>query len=109
MVALLEAKLGKAVPASRPQLRVVGAPAPANDDGAVRESRLRMIRSLRKHYRALGMDLLVAQALLGRASLDDLTDDELAQLHRDMERGLECIRDDVSFEDAGLLRHGTGD
>lgn len=73
-------------------------------DSVVRESHLRMIRSLARSYRGVGLQLLVDQATLGRAGLDDLGDEEVLQLHRDLDRARECIRDGVDFEEAGLLR-----
>lgn len=104
-MALLEAKVGKHVPAPRPDLRVVATPAIAPvSDAVTRESHMRMIRSLLRNYRRFGMDLIVNQALMGRGELDDLDDEDLATLHADMRRGLDCIENDVPFHQAGLLR-----
>jgi len=72
-----------------------------------RESYTRMIRHYRRHWGA-PMQMLIDQACFGVAGIEQLPDDALVQLMRDMERGLDCIRDDVSFEDAGLLRAQQG-
>lgn len=101
IVALLESKLGKQFPA-KPHLRLAEA-RPAGMDATVRESHLRMIRSLRRSYRGFGMDLIVNRATLGKSSLDDLSDDEVLSLHRDMHRAIDCIQNDVPFEVAGLI------
>lgn len=74
-------------------------------DSVVRESHIRMIRSLARTYRQFGVQLIVDQATLGKAGLEELTDGELIALHRDLDRARECIRDDVSFEEAGILRN----
>jgi hypothetical protein len=110
-VALLESKLGDALPAAKPDLRlVVQTPAihrpEPRMDAVTRESHIRLITSLRRFYKPYGMDLIVNQALMGKGSLDDLSDDELVQLQRDIDRARECIADGISFEEAGLLRSG---
>lgn len=94
-----------AAPKARPPLKSVSELATPGFDSVVRESHIRMIRSLARTYRQFGMQLLVDQATLGKAGIDDLTDDELIALHRDLDRARECIRDDVSFEEAGILRN----
>jgi hypothetical protein len=106
LVALIEQKIAKQVPADKPALRVV---APAKQqrtrlDAITRESHLRMVRSLRKHYKAFGFEILVNQATIGKADLDDLDDDELIALHRDLDRARECLNDGITFEEAGLIR-----
>ncbi|TDB29740.1 hypothetical protein ATCM_12615 [Stenotrophomonas sp. ATCM1_4] len=63
-----------------------------------------MIRSLTRAYRPFGFQLLVDQATIGRAAIEDLSDTELLALHRDLDRARECLTDGVSFEEAGLLR-----
>lgn len=89
----------------RPLLRVVSPPpAPAGMDQVTRESHIRVMRGLQRHYRAFGFDLLVAQATVGKAGMHDLSDEELVALHRDLDRARECIADGVTFEEAGLLR-----
>ena len=74
-------------------------------DSHTREWHIRMIRHLRKRW---GMVLIVDQALLGRGSLDDLEDDELITLHRNMHRAHECMSENISWEDAGLIHGQTG-
>lgn len=99
----MEQVLGAQVPANKPALRLVSpAPlVPQTADPVTRESHLRMIRHLRNRY---GMQILVDQATFARGTLEQLEDDELAQLHGDMFRAYECLRDGVSWEDAGLIR-----
>ena len=83
-----------------------GAPRPAAAramDEITRESYCRLIRSYRRSWGA-PMQLLIEQACVGLQGIEQLGDDDLKRLLRDMQRGLDCIRDDVSFEDAGLLR-----
>lgn len=101
IVALLEAKLGKQFPA-KPHLRLAEC-APQGMDAAVRESHLRMIRSLRRSYRAYSMDLIVNRATLGKGSIDDLSDAEVLALHKDMHRAIDCIQNDIPFDIAGLI------
>lgn len=103
LLALMEAKLGGQLPAGKPALRLVPASTPRARtlDPITRESHLRMIRHLRNRY---GLQLLVDQATFGRGGLDQLEDDEVCALHADLHRAMECIRDGVSWEDAGLIR-----
>lgn len=63
-----------------------------------------MITSLRKFYKPFGMDVIVNQALIGKAGVDQLEDDELVALLRSIDRARECISDGISFEEAGLIR-----
>ncbi len=97
---LLE-RISAAPPADKP-LADVGALRPM--DEITRQSHIRMIRSLTKAYRQFGFQLLVDQATIGCAAIEDLSDAELLALHRDLDRARECIADGVTFEDAGLLR-----
>lgn len=57
-----------------------------------------------KAFRPYGLQLLVDQATIGKCGVDDLDDDALIDLHRNLERALECIQDGVTFEEAGLIR-----
>lgn len=91
---------------ARPTLRIVEPP-PARMDAITRESHCRMIRHLRRGW-GRDMQIIIDQACFGVAGIESLDDDSLVQLHRDMERALDCIRDGVSFEDAGLLRARYG-
>jgi hypothetical protein len=102
-VALIEAKLGEKAPAAKPSLRLVKAPTPppASMDPITRESHLKMIRHLRHRF---GLQVLVDQATFGRAGLDHLEDQELADLHRDMYRAHEYLQEGISLFDAGMLK-----
>ncbi len=73
-------------------------------DDVTRQSHIRMIKSLAIAYRQFGFQLLVDQATIGKVGIDDLDDDGLIGLHRDLERARECLNDGVSFEEAGLLK-----
>lgn len=54
------------------------------------------------------MQVLIDQACFGLEAMEQLTDEDLRGLLRDIERGIDCIREDVSFEDAGLVRSRYG-
>ena len=101
---IIAIEMGKAPP--RPALRIIrpgdlpGKPTPTLDI-ATRESHLRMIRHLHKRW---GLQILVDQATFGRTSIDDLSDDEVVALHRDLHHARECLHEGISFEDAGLIR-----
>ncbi len=90
-------------------LRVIdgGAPTAQPLHDIDRESHCRMIRHFRRAMGYAGQ-MLIDQAAFGYASMEQLPDDELIRLHQDMERAMECIRDGVSFEDAGLIRYRYG-
>jgi hypothetical protein len=97
-------------PKARPNLRVV------QNDGLFlapsmceleRESHRKMIRHIRRRW-GHAMQQVIDQACFGLAGLEQLDDDALVQLHKDLERAQDCIRDGVSFEDAGILRSRYG-
>lgn len=92
-------------PRPAPVLRVVGrdeAPASRRFDSVTRDSHLQRIRYLARAY---NLRWLVDQATFDRPGIDSLEDDELVALHRDLDRAIDCIRYDVCFIEAGLLRH----
>jgi hypothetical protein len=100
----IAARVKGAKPASKQHLRLVTQEDNlAGMDAIKRESYVRMVRHYRRNWGA-PMQLLIDQACFGHAGVEQLPDDALVRLMRDLERGLECIRDDVSFEDAGLIR-----
>lgn len=84
--------------AARPAMRM---------DVVLRESHYRMIRHFQRRWGA-SMQLLIDQACFGYMGIEHLPDDDLIQLHKDLERAEDCMRDGVSFEDAGLLRSRYG-
>lgn len=90
-----------------PRLKLVPPAAPRGMDSITRDSHYRMIRHFRRHW-GPSMQMLIDQACFGLTGIEDLGDDTLIALHRDMERAMECIRDGVTFEDAGLLRTRYG-
>lgn len=73
-------------------------------DEVTRQSHIRVIRSLVRAYRQFGFQLLVDQATIGKAGIDDLDADGLIALHRDLDRARECLADGITFEEAGLIR-----
>lgn len=106
---LIAAEIEAAPP--RPKLKLIRAsdlPATpvATLDAPTRAIYLRIIRNLSKAYKPCGMHLIVDRALQGKGSMDDLSDAEVMALHRNIHRGLECIRSDVPFEHAGLIDEG---
>lgn len=76
-------------------------------DRICRDSHIRMIRSLVRAYRPFGFQLLVDQATLGRAGMDELDDHELIDLHRAIDRARECLQDGITFEEAGLIKSSS--
>lgn len=88
---------GGAVPALR---LVVNEPRAM--DAIARESHCRMIRHIRWR-RGKVMQMLIDQACFGLAGIEQLDDQALIELHKNLERAEDCIRDGVAFDDAGLL------
>lgn len=80
---------------------------PARMDYLHRESHCRMIRHIRRRW-GMPMQQIIDHACFGLAGIEQLPDDDLIQLHKDLERAQECMMDGVSFEDAGLLRSRYG-
>jgi len=97
----------------QPKLHVVREPSPAAPlaafrmDFVLRESHIRMIRHFRRRW-GHPMQLVIDQACFGYMGVEQLPDDDLIQLHKDLERAEDCMRDGISFEDAGLLRSRYG-
>ncbi len=91
----------------RPNLRLVQKQHEPFMDAVLRESHCRMIRHYRRRW-GQAMQLLIDQACFGYTGIEALPDDDLIQLHRDLERAQECMRDGVTFEDAGLIRTRYG-
>lgn len=73
-------------------------------DEVTRQSHLRMIKSMVRAFRPYGLQLLVDQATIGKSRIDDLDDEAVIDLHRNLERALECIQDGITFAEAGLIR-----
>ena len=100
----MAAAMGTETPPLRPHLRlVVSDPSARRLDHMTRESHYRMIRHLRRCW-GYSMQLIIDQAIFGLAGIEQLDDEQLIQLHKDLERAQDCMRDGVTFEDAGLLR-----
>ncbi len=54
------------------------------------------------------MQIIIDQATFGLAGIEQLSDEALVQLHSDLERAQDCMREGISFEDAGLLHSRFG-
>lgn len=107
LAALIEAKVAKHVPAEKPRLQVVGGTEHVpGEDG---ESRERLLARIRDFARMYYLAWLVRQETThaGKA-LEDFSDDELGELMRKMEKGRDCRNEDISFDDAGLVRGAMG-
>ncbi len=96
----------EAAPA-RPKLRLVRAedlpePVSTRRDLVSRACRLERIRWLQRTYQ---LQFLVNQAAFGRDGLECLSDDELVELHRKLERARECVVEGISLEDADLIEN----
>ena len=85
---------------AKPRLTVVPAQ-PGMYDPITRDAVLSRIRDLRRMYR---LGWLVRQETFNAPALECLEDAELSKLLQDMERARECLQDDISFEEAGLVR-----
>lgn len=99
-MALIERQLEKRAPASGPKLRLV-APAPAGLPALEREWLCDRIRFLGRVYE---LEWFVRQEIRGFAGVESLPDEDLIRVFRQLGRAIECIRDGVSFEDAGLIQ-----
>ncbi len=93
-------------PKPKQGLRVVGAQPETRDRAIFRDAMLGRIRDLRDMYR---LHWLVRQETFGRGQLENLDDSDLSALLSMMEKARECIRDDVPFEEQGLIRLTTHD
>jgi hypothetical protein len=93
---------------AKPSLRLVDLPPrPVRDvgmDPLQREAHYKRIRYMAGAYK---LQWLVDQACFECLDIEQLSDDDLVQLHADMDRARECPENDVSYEEAGLVRrHG---
>lgn len=84
-----------------PALRLV-TNEPLAMDTIARESHYRMIRHIRWR-RGKVMQMLIDQACFGLIGIEQLDDQALINLHKNLERAEDCIREGVAFDDAGLL------
>lgn len=85
-----------------PKLRVVQEAPEPRPENADRKALIREIKYLSRGYRLLWM---VNQATFRKGKLKDLDDGELVSLLKDMQRAIDCPDDDVSYKEAGLLKH----
>ncbi|WP_260476882.1 hypothetical protein [Stenotrophomonas sp. 278] len=98
----------------RPTLRLVRSGKPVDPDELLadgsrgqdmimRDWHCRMIRNIRRRCGEAGQHV-IDQACRGVMDIESLAYEDLLQLHKDMERAEECLREGISFHDAGLLR-----
>lgn len=99
--------VGDAKPAEAPSPTAILEAAQTRMDVLVRESHCRMIRHFRRRW-GMPMQEIIDHACFGLAGIEQLDDQGLLQLHMDLERAQDCMRDGVSFEDAGLLKSRYG-
>lgn len=100
----LGAKAGlRLVNARNVQLEVPTAPAAGHLDAQSRDCIYRRIRDLARMYSLAWLVRQETKAVGG--VIEMLSDEALLALQADMERGRECRVDDVSFDDAGLVRN----
>ncbi|QIO88852.1 hypothetical protein G9274_002537 [Stenotrophomonas rhizophila] len=99
--------VGDAKPAEAPSPTAMLEAAQTRMDVLVRESHCRMIRHFRRRW-GTPMQEIIDDACFGLAGIEQLDDQGLLQLHMDLERAQDCMRDGVSFEDAGLLKSRYG-
>jgi hypothetical protein len=106
LVGVIEAGLK---PRADVTLRVIGGggASPHKMHPLDRESHCRMIRHFRRTLGASGQ-MLIDQAVFGLGGIEQLSDESLISLHQDMEKAMECVREGISFEDAGLIRYRYG-
>lgn len=91
---------------SKPALKLVRCCSTADDqclDAITRESHIRLIRHLRRRCGPASQEL-IDRATFGLSGVEQLPDEQLVQLHEDLERALDCVREGISFEDADLYR-----
>ncbi|SOO08786.1 conserved hypothetical protein [Xanthomonas citri pv. fuscans] len=87
----------------KPHLRLVHLKAHASMDAVTRRSHYKLIRHFRRRW-GFPMQIIIDQATFGLNGIEQLDDDALTCLHRDLERAENCMQEGISFEDAGLIR-----
>jgi hypothetical protein len=70
-------------------------------DPITRTSHVKMIRHLSRIYK---LQVLVDQATFGHGAIEDLPDDALRALHKDLDTAIEEGRNGIPLEDTGLIR-----
>lgn len=106
---MLEQELAEKAPPDGPVLRIVSLGDLAPDPDALcsteREWLCDQVRFLARVY---SLDWFVRQESRGYAGLESMPDDELRNVYKRVGKAIECIKEGVSFEDAGLLCHDPG-
>lgn len=96
--------------AKRPELRLVGLAdlgcAVPTRTAVDHEAKVRWLRALRSALKYMHVELFFQQALNGRRNLEDLSYDELVDLHTTIDKARDHYHnsDGVSYYEAGLLR-----
>ena len=98
---MLEAELGERAPPDRPALRVVDQLPPA---GLCTTERLWFCDQIHFLARVYALEWFVRQEIRGYTGVESLPDDELKALFKSVGYAISCIKDNISFEDAGLIR-----
>ncbi len=110
LVALMEAAVREDVPTDRPPLRLVQpverpAPEPAPErwlEPGLRRWHIKMISHMRGWND--GLRFLVDQACGSYEALERLSDDDLLELRRELDRARDCAQYNMASEDAGFVR-----
>ena len=90
----------------RPKFRSIPPPEATEFDSITRNSIFRRISWLSRTYH---LQWLVEQSTFNRPNVHCLSDVELGNLLRDMERARECLSEGIGFEEAGLIRNNADD
>lgn len=102
---LLENKLSAKSPARKPRLHLITAahlpPKPAELFDDLERERIR--DRVRMWTRIYGLEQWLRQELASYATLEEMPDAVLLRQLERIEHGVQCIRDGVGFDEAGLM------
>lgn len=105
LVGLIQGGLQGGQPAAKAQLRLI-VPESARDPNALSESeravKLRLSKFVADRYM---IPWLIDQVALGRP-LEALPDADVIRLYEQAKKALKCVKEGVSFDDAGLVDWG---
>ncbi len=102
MVAMLEAELAERAPPDAPRLRAID-PDDFPPQGLCATEREWFCEHIRFLARVYELGWFVRQECRGYAGLESLPDDELKRVFKRVGHAVSCLKDGVSFEDAGLI------
>lgn len=104
ITALLEQKLAKQFPPAKPKLRLITtADLPPKPPALYTDEDREWVRDRVRYWtRIYGLEQWTRQQMRGFATLEEMPDEDLKALLDRVERGVECIREGIAFDDAGL-------